>query len=104
MAQGSGSDTSGNHLLPLRIGRYELVVRRRYELLSIANDLLIGVWFAVGSVLFLSPATTRAGTWLFLVGSLQLMIRPLIRLARNLHLQRISPAGRGFLLGSSHDF
>jgi hypothetical protein len=81
-----------------------LVIRRRYEVASIINDILIGLWFAVGSILFLSPATARAGTWLFLLGSVELLIRPVIRLSRNVHLQRINPAGRGMLMGSSHDF
>jgi hypothetical protein len=100
MHPGSGGDRP----LEVRIGRHELVVRRRYEVLSIINDLLIGVWFTIGSVLFLSAGTTTAGVWLFLIGSIQLLIRPIIRLTRNVHLQRISPAGRGFLLGSSHEF
>ena len=78
--------------LDLRIGHEEIVLRRRYEVASIANDLLVAVWFVVGSVLFLSPDTARAGTWLFLVGSVQLMIRPAIRLSRRIHVQRVSGA------------
>jgi len=33
-------------------------------------------------------STTTAGTWLFLLGSIQLMVRPVIRLARRVHLRR----------------
>ena len=87
-----------------RVGREEVVVRRRYELASIVNDLLIGIWFAVGSILFFSPATTRAGTWLFLVGSIQLTIRPVIRLTRNLHLRRVGITPGGELMGSGGEF
>lgn len=104
MADSSDNDTAQSRPLTIRIGRHELLVRRRYEVASIVNDMMIGLWFAVGSILFFSPDTTRDGTWLFLIGSLQLLIRPIIRLTRNLHLQRISPAGAGTLLGSSHDF
>lgn len=75
--------------LTFHIGREELVVRRRYEVLSIVNDILVALWFTVGSVLFFSDATTTAGTWLFLVGSVELMIRPLIRLSRRVHLGRM---------------
>ena len=46
----------------------------------------------VGSILFFSESTTTAGTWSFLLGSVQLMIRPLIRFDRRVHLQR---SGRG---------
>jgi hypothetical protein len=77
------------------MGREELVIRRRYEVLSILNDILIGIWFLVGSVLFFSAATTYAGTWLFVIGSVELLIRPALRLARRVHLQRIPDAQGG---------
>ncbi|GAB3283342.1 YrhK family protein [Parasphingorhabdus pacifica] len=82
----------------LRMGPEELVIRRRYELLSITNDFLIALWFIVGSVLFFSPSTATFGTWLFLLGSIELAVRPIIRLARRLHLQRRRPSE------SSQDF
>ncbi|MBT9254640.1 YrhK family protein [Phycicoccus sp. MAQZ13P-2] len=66
----------------------ELVLRNRYETLSIVNDLLIAVWFLVGSILFFRESTTYAGTWFFVVGSAQLMLRPSIRLSRRIHLRR----------------
>ncbi|PFG44850.1 YrhK-like protein [Isoptericola jiangsuensis] len=75
--------------LTLRIGPDELVVRDRYESASIVNDILIGVWFVVGSALFFGSATETAGTVLFLVGSVQMLLRPGIRLARRVHLRRI---------------
>ncbi|PXY31701.1 YrhK family protein [Prauserella muralis] len=77
----------------LHIGHEELVVRKRYEVLSIANDLLVAVWFAVGSVLFFFESTTVIGTWLFLLGSVQLLIRPAIRLHRRVYLRRFNPHG-----------
>lgn len=86
------SASDGSAPLTIHIGHEELVIRRRYEVLSIANDILIGLWFLVGSVLFLSDATTYAGTWLFILGSAELLIRPVIRLARRVHLQRVSAA------------
>lgn len=89
--------------LTLTIGHEELVIRRRYEVLSIVNDVLIGVWFLVGSVLFLSDATTYAGTWLFIVGSAELLVRPLIRLTRRVHLRRL-PGASGLPHEVAHDF
>jgi hypothetical protein len=104
VAQQRQPRAAGDPSLEFRLGRHELIIRRRYEAASIINDLMIGVWFAVGSLLFFSPGTVRAGTVLFLLGSLQLLIRPTIRLLRNLHVQRINPVAPGFLTGSSHDF
>ncbi|MDX1610454.1 MAG: YrhK family protein [Halofilum sp. (in: g-proteobacteria)] len=74
--------------LTLRVGPEQLVIRRRYETLSILNDFLIGTWFLVGSVAFFWPAWEDAGVWLFVLGSAQLLARPVIRLANHLHLQR----------------
>lgn len=77
--------------LVLRVGRDELVIRQRYEVLSIANDILIGVLFLVGSVFFFTPELTDLGTWLFVLGSIDMLIRPVIRLSRRLHLGRYYP-------------
>ena len=85
----------------LRIGHEELVIRQRYEVVSIVNDFLIALWFIVGSVLFFSDSTVTLGTWLFLVGSCELAVRPVIRLARHIHLRRLRAVGPR---GSDQDF
>ena len=87
--------------LTFRIGHEELVIRRRYEVVSIVNDILIALWFTVGSVLFFSESTTTLGTWLFLVGSIELIVRPAIRLSRRVHLGRMNPEVPP---EASHDF
>lgn len=73
-------------LIPL--GPEVVVIRNRYEALSIVNDLMLGVWFTVGSILFFSESTSTAATALFLLGSVQMLIRPVIRLSRRVHLRR----------------
>lgn len=86
--------------LTLHIGREELVIRRRYEALSIGNDVLIALWFLVGSILFFWEAMSVAATWCFLLGSIEFLIRPAIRLARLVHVRRIGGSG----LDSSSDY
>jgi hypothetical protein len=88
----STSGQSGSSTLVLHIGHEELLVRRRYEVASILNDAMIAVWFAIGSVFFLFENLVTFGTWLFIVGSVQLGIRPAIRLRRRMHLRRFDPA------------
>jgi hypothetical protein len=85
----------GSAPLIFTMGHEEVVIRRRYEVLSIVNDILVAIWFLVGSILFFSEATTYAGTWLFVLGSVELLIRPMIRLARRVHLQRLPDARAG---------
>jgi hypothetical protein len=87
MAQ-SPSGANERAPLTLTVGHEALVIRRRYEVLSILNDMCIGIWFLIGSILFLDPTLVDAGTWLFIVGSAQLLIRPVIRLANHVHLRR----------------
>ncbi|GAB2495018.1 YrhK family protein [Nocardiopsis aegyptia] len=87
--------------IDVKIGRHELVVRQRYEAVSICNDILIGLWFVVGSVMFFSAAWSTTGTWLFLIGSVQMLVRPVIRLSRLVHVRRVrSRSGVG---PASHD-
>jgi hypothetical protein len=90
--------------LVFTLGHRELIIRRRYQVLSIVNDILIAVWFTIGSFMFFSDALTYTGTWLFVAGSIELLIRPAIRLTRQIHLQRL-PGHQGVPAHESeHDF
>ena len=90
--------------LTLTIGHDELVIRKRYEVLSILNDVLVALWFVVGSVLFFSDGTETAGTWCFLLGSIELLLRPIIRLSRHMHLRRLSGSSSTWPVEASQDF
>lgn len=89
MSDATAGDARG--ALVIHLGHEELVIRKRYETLSIVNDILIGLWFIVGSFLFFSESTSYAATWLFVIGSVEMLIRPLIRFARHVHLQKFHP-------------
>ncbi|QXO16499.1 MULTISPECIES: YrhK family protein [Vibrio] len=71
------------------IGNQHIVIQARYEALGAFNDLLIAVWFLLGSFFFLNNALIESGTWLFIVGSAQLIIKPAIKLTSLIHLNRI---------------
>ena len=77
-----------NHRFEVSIGPEEIVLRNVYQTISIINDILIAAWFISGSILFFYESTTTMGTWFFLIGSIELMIRPIIRLTRNIHIKR----------------
>ncbi|MDO4919181.1 MAG: YrhK family protein [Kocuria sp.] len=87
--------------MEVHAGHHELIIRGRYETLSIANDILIGLIFLAGSFLFFHEDTVYAGTWLFVVGSALMLVRPSIRITRRVHLQRLSPNRAP---EASHDF
>ncbi|AJY49275.1 MULTISPECIES: YrhK family protein [Halomonadaceae] len=72
------------------IGHKELVVHQRYEVLSILNDFLLGLWFTFGSICFFYEGSLKTfGVWLFLIGSVQLLLRPTIRLHRYIYFKRL---------------
>ena len=87
MPQQNGQPRS--QTLTFTLGDEELVIRQRYEIASILNDFFIAIWFLVGSILFLFASLEEPGVWLFILGSAQLLVRPTIRLARRIHLQRV---------------
>ncbi|MCL4323009.1 MAG: YrhK family protein [Candidatus Thermoplasmatota archaeon] len=66
-----------------------------YSYLSIGNDVLVGIEFLIGSFEFL-PATifpsanVVTGVYLFIAGSAELLIRPMIEMARRVHLRIIN--------------
>jgi hypothetical protein len=74
-----GLDFSQNHV----------IVQRRYEAVGALNDLLIAIWFLIGSFFFLSDSLVERGTWLFIVGSAQLLIKPSLKLASLIHVSHV---------------
>ena len=86
----SNTQTSSTqtHPLTLNLGPEQLVVNRRYEVASMLNDIMTGLWFVVGSVFFFYDTLQTAAAWLFLIGSVELLIRPMLRIARDVHLRR----------------
>ena len=80
--------------LDLRVGDREIDIDNRWETASIANDVLVALWFLVGSVLFLRADLVTVGTWFFIVGSLELLARPALRLGRRIHIRRVREDSR----------
>ena len=84
----SGPDEGGGGAITVELGDRELVLRQRYEIVAIVNEIGIAVCFAAGSIAFYWHELFNLGVTLFVVGSVQLGIRPAIRFARRVHLRR----------------
>ncbi len=80
--------------IDIQLGHEQLVIQRKYEAAGAVNDLLIAVWFLVGSVFFLDDSLMRSGTWLFVIGSTQFLLKPVIKLAGLVHMRRFVMGGR----------
>lgn len=70
-------------------GHYELEISKIYQLMYQINDIVIGLIFLIGSFLFFSEATTYYGTWLFVAGSILMLIRPFIAITHHFHLSKV---------------
>lgn len=62
--------------------RLTMIYKALYQL----NDVVLGIIFLIGSFLFFSDSTVTLGTILFVIGSVQMTVRPLIALSHDLHL------------------
>ena len=61
-------------------------IQRFYDWLAIANDIAVGFEFVIGSILFLPRNDATLGVYLFIIGSSQLLIRPMIQIARKIQI------------------
>ena len=80
---------SDSKKLDFDIGQDHVVIQRRYDALGAVNDLLIAIWFLIGSFFFLKDSLMTDGTWLFIAGSAQLLVKPLIKLISLIHVGRV---------------
>lgn len=69
--------------------QHERQLHERYEWLHILNDLLISIAFLIGSIFFLYDSLKHMGVWLFIIGSVLLLMGPIIRTANKLHVRNI---------------
>lgn len=76
--------------LEFDVGGFGVFFNKRYHLLSTINDLMLGVWFVIGSVCFLFHSTMMIGTILFILGSIQLLGRPILKLLHGFFIRKES--------------
>ena len=79
---------SSKNQLNLDLGQEHITIQRRYEALGAVNDFLIAVWFLIGSFFFLNESLVESGTWLFIAGSAQLIIKPVLKLMSLAHVKK----------------
>ncbi|WP_393971426.1 YrhK family protein [Oxyplasma meridianum] len=65
-------------------------IARLYWYLSIGNDIMVGLEFLIGSFEFFPTGNETLGVYLFIAGSSQLLIRPIIEISKRIHLYRIN--------------
>ncbi len=66
-----------------------VITNRYYEISTTIVEFIAALLFLIGSILFFHEDLKNLGTWLFLWGSIFFIIRPGLKLARELHLMRL---------------
>ena len=66
--------------------RFRLYFQNRYTLLSLAVDLLTGIFYIFGSVALLTDIPDLYSTYCYLVGAIFLTARPILKIVRNVFI------------------
>ncbi|SDK15936.1 YrhK family protein [Sediminibacillus albus] len=72
----------------IQMGKFQLFFNKKYRFISLANDLSLGLWFLIGSILFLFKHTQTIGTIFFILGSAQLLGRPVLKIIHAFYLKK----------------
>ncbi|MGR9048678.1 YrhK family protein [Halobacillus faecis] len=73
--------------IDLHVGKHDVFFKKTYDILYTVNDVLLGIWFLIGSIFFYFDMKTW-GVTLFVLGSTQMLIRPTIRLVHYFHMRK----------------
>ena len=72
--------------IEIRGRRFRFYFQNRYTLISLAVDLLTGIFYIFGSLASLTKIPDRYGTYFYLAGAIFLTIRPILRIVRNIFI------------------
>ncbi|UOR10859.1 YrhK family protein [Halobacillus amylolyticus] len=72
----------------IKMGNHDLFVKKGYDMMYTINDFLLGMWFLIGSIFFYFESLKDWGVTLFVLGSVQMLIRPTIRLFHRFQLRK----------------
>lgn len=75
--------------LTFTLFKHDIEIDAFYNMLYQINDIILALFFIAGSFLFFKESTSFYGTILFVIGSFQLLIRPLIMISREIHIRSI---------------
>lgn len=73
-------------LCQIKSGRFRLYFQNRYTLISLANDILTGIFYIIGSLATLTDIPDIYGTYLYLIGGVFLTARPILKIFHNVFI------------------
>lgn len=72
--------------IEIKSGRFRLYFQNRYTLISLVNDILIGIFYIIGSLATLTDIPDIYGTYLYLIGGVFLTARPILKIFHNVFI------------------
>lgn len=72
----------------MTVGNLKFYFENLYSIYSLINDLLIGILFIGGSLSNLLDGPPILGQTLFFIGSIALILRPLLKIIQNTHVYK----------------
>ncbi|PZD97390.1 hypothetical protein DNH61_03320 [Paenibacillus sambharensis] len=74
----------------IKFTKCQLIIHDRQVLVPILNDTMVSIWYIAGSICFFYPVSKDTGVLLFLLGSIQLFTRNLIRIMKSFQIKMAS--------------
>ncbi|WP_421378446.1 YrhK family protein [Bacillus salacetis] len=68
----------------------KMVIRNRYQIIGYLNDILLGILYMIGSILFVTDSDRILAVSFFLAGSFLMIFRAIINILRDIHLKRFT--------------
>lgn len=82
------SDNQEN--VEVRVGKHIIFFNKNYRYIFIINELLLGIEFIVGSAFFFYESLKTAGIIIFIVGSAQMFLRPVLKIFYAVSLKKVN--------------
>jgi hypothetical protein len=67
-----------------------MVIRNRYRIIGYFNDILLGILYMIGSILFVTDTDRILAVSFFLAGSFLMIFRGIINILKDIHLKRFT--------------
>jgi hypothetical protein len=75
--------------LQIHLGRRKMIISNRYQVIYYLNNILQGLLYVIGSLLFLFELNKTVAISFFLAGSILMISRSFIQIIRDVHLKRL---------------
>lgn len=72
--------------LIVKLGKFRFYFQNYYTMISLANDILLGSLYLIGSIASILNGPSWIQKWSYLAGAVFLLMRPLLKIIRNVFI------------------